>query len=254
MSVLYAGPWIGEFGWELCWWNPIVRYHAERYDRVIVASHERSGHLYEFADEFIPLKTDGGYSFRRGTLCGPMPQVKADCHLSPDNFGQGESGRAWRSFAPQETAETVDVLCAFRPPKQARPGESTRWKHYPRESCGRVAELLLSRGFAVGCYGLESNYWFDGTADLRGMPLDELCAALAGARCAVGPSSGTIHLASLCGCPHVTWFGTKHGELARRYEKDWNPFSTPVAFLPQKPPEPETIVEAVESMTRIQPS
>ena len=248
MSTLYAGPWIGEFGWELCWWNPIVRHHAAKYDRVIVASHEQSHHLYEFADEFIPLKTDGGYSFRRGTLYSPRPQVEADHYLSPDKFGQGETNRAWRNLAPQEVVKTADVLCAFRPPKQARASESTTGKHYPDEKCKKVVELLLARGFTVGCYGLKSNHWFDGTIDLRGTPLDELCAILAGAQCAIGSSSGTIHLASLCGCPHVTWFGTTHGGLVRRYKKEWNPFSTPVVFLPQKPPEPETIIEAVESL------
>ena len=248
MSTLYAGPWIGEFGWELCWWNPIVRYHATRFDCVIVASHEHSRHLYEFADEFIPLETDGGYSFRRGTLYGSKPQVDADRHLSPDKFGQGENNRAWRNLAPQETARVVDVLCAFRPPKQPRSGESTKGKHYPRELCERIVELLLAEGLTVGCYGLEANHWFEGTTDFRGTPLDELCAILAGARCAVGSSSGTIHLASLCGCPHVTWFGVAHGGLARRYEKEWNPFSTPVVFLPQEPPEPGTIVDAVKSL------
>ena len=54
MGVLYAGPWKGEFGWELCGWNPAVRSLAKQYDRVVVASHAASEYLYEFADEFIP--------------------------------------------------------------------------------------------------------------------------------------------------------------------------------------------------------
>ena len=60
MKTLYAGPWVGEFGWELCWWNPVVRHYAAEYDRVIVATHESSQYLYEFAEIDKPLVQ--GYS------------------------------------------------------------------------------------------------------------------------------------------------------------------------------------------------
>ena len=57
MKPLYLGPWAGEFGWELCWWNPLARRLAEGRGVVIVAAPASSEHLYEFATKFIPLKT-----------------------------------------------------------------------------------------------------------------------------------------------------------------------------------------------------
>jgi hypothetical protein len=55
-----------------------------------------------------------------------------------------------------------------------------------------------------------------------------------------------MHLASLCGCPHVTWYtADTHPNLRRRYELEWNPFGTRTLFLPGKPPPPCEVAVAV---------
>ena len=256
MKTLYAGPWVGEFGWELCWWNPVVRHYAEEYDRVIVASHESSRYLYEFADEFIPLRTDGGFNMWQGTLRGESPEVKSDRHLFPKVLyaDWNNKPRKWQSLAQSSLGKAANILCAFRPPKKWGNGTIRAGKDYPKKKCRQIIDMLTDRGFTVGCYGTKMNYWFEGTDDLRGVPLKELCGHLAGAKCVIGPSSGTIHLASLCGCPHVTWFSLRHATLRRRYEKDWNPFSTPVAFLPGQPPSPEIVATAAESLVSARPT
>jgi hypothetical protein len=48
-------------------------------------------------------------------------------------------------------------------------------------------------------------------------------------KCIFGPSSGPIHLSSLCGCPHVVW-GDQSKSLNRHYT-NWNPLGTKVLFL-----------------------
>ena len=56
MNTLYAGPWVGEFGWELFCWHGHIRYLKPNYKKVVVAC--RAGHevLYEdFADEIFSL-------------------------------------------------------------------------------------------------------------------------------------------------------------------------------------------------------
>ncbi len=252
MSVLYAGPWKGEFGWELCGWNPVVRSLAKRYDRVVVASHAASEYLYEFADEFIPLEAEG-WSVCSGRLQGTPPVVSADHYLRPEKVLRGvgalldgEYKRQWRRLAaPRSPA--ADILCAFRPPKKhiSKP-QANKSKSYPLEMCESLVGMFMSSGLSVACYGGRDNWWFDGTIDLRGRPLMEQCGALGGAMCAVGPSSGTMHLASLCGCPHVTWYTPQtHPRLRKRYETNWNPFATPVWFLDGKPPPPSEIASSV---------
>lgn len=264
MNILYAGPWVGEFGWELCWWNPLVRHCSQLHSRTIVAAPSSSRHLYEFADDFIPLETDGGQGFHMGKLVGNPPVVQADHHLEPsDVFHRDRRGmpwakqrsarkampKKWHLLAPSGEVKIIaDVLCAFRPIKQGETEEVP--KHYPFELCERLVEAILSKGLSVACYGGTDNYFVPGTIDLRGVPLEKQCAALAAAKCAVGPSSGTIHLASLCGCPHVTWYTPRtHPDLHLRYESRWNHFGTAVVFLRQPMPSPEDITKAIDKLS-----
>jgi hypothetical protein len=258
-SVLFAGPWVGEFGWELCWWNPMVRSMAENFEHVIVAAPESSRYLYEFATEFIPLKTEG-WRFAEGKLLTKVPRVcNGSKTLGPtalweelglqecDALRTGEATltpKKWRVMAPSVPFPPVaDVLCAFRPEKRIEdrvvPG-----KDYSIEKCAEVVELLLREGLQVACYGGRDNYFFEGTIDLRGLPLDVQCAALSAAKCAVGPSSAPLHLASLSQCPHVTWSRISE-DVAIRYEMHWNPFQTPACFITAPDPSPREVVEEV---------
>ncbi len=54
----FAGPFIGEFGWELCYWHGWLRKIKKNYlknEKLIVSSFPGRQPLYEFADEFISL-------------------------------------------------------------------------------------------------------------------------------------------------------------------------------------------------------
>lgn len=68
----------------------------------------------------------------------------------------------------------------------------------------------------------------DGFTDMRGIPLEQLADVLSGAKYIVGPSSGVMHFATLCGCKQIVW---SHKGNLNRYKRDWNPFGTPVEFL-----------------------
>ena len=57
--------------------------------------------------------------------------------------------------------------------------------------------------------------------------LKELVGIFSNAKLIAGPSSGPMHLASLCGATHLVW-STEYNRV--RYERDWNPFKTPVIF------------------------
>ena len=46
---------------------------------------------------------------------------------------------------------------------------------------------------------------------LRGIETEELCSILASSKCCVGPSSGLMHLASLCKTPHLVWTSNHNG-------------------------------------------
>jgi len=249
--TLYAGPWIGEFGWELLWWNPIVRHEAEtkKYDRVIVASHTDSRYLYEFADEYIPLDAYG-WNLSMGRMnSGAKPVVKADVTLGPNIVAmprrRNQRSRKFRKLSPENPICVADVLCAFRPPKKnmRNPQKANSRKAYPRPRCEKLVELLQQKGYRLAAYGGTDNWIFDGMLDLRGLPLEWQCSALAAASCAVGPSSGPMHLAHLCECPVVTWYAGGHSR--KRYLDTWNPFKVSATFVGTHIPSPDEVLKAV---------
>lgn len=58
---IFAGPFIGEFGWELSYWHAWLRFLKNiKYpnSKIIVSSYPGREQLYDFADEFIPLSNE----------------------------------------------------------------------------------------------------------------------------------------------------------------------------------------------------
>lgn len=248
-KVLYAGPWNGEFGWELCSWNPVVRHRAKDFERVIVETVPGSEYLYEFADEIIVNPRAGDFDMYSGRSKNPIPKPEKDwLVLAPAHHWKRGGGHAefraikkatrdsrsipkkeWRILGTENPHFVADIMCAFRGPKTFK-GRKFPEKQYPEAKCDALVQMFRDAGYSVACYGGEDNYYVEGTIDYRGKPLEELCGALSMAKCAVGPSSGTIHLASLCRLPQVTWYGRPIVSLDR-YMFYWNPFETPCTFI-----------------------
>lgn len=258
MTSLYCHPWVGEFGWELCWWNPMVRYYAQQHDYTTVAAPENSRYLYEFANRFIPLQTKG-ITYWEGELQSEPPMVSADFHLIPEQEfkkhknepSRNSTKRLWRSLVPEKPIYQADIMCSFRPAKYIRERKIVG-KEYPINKCQQIVDVLISEGFSVACFGGSENHCPDGAKDLRNKSLEVQCGAISMAKCVVGPSSGPIHLASLCKCPHVTWIASIHYALGKRYEKTWNPFDVPVHFIcHSRRPSPGEIVQHVKALVDV---
>lgn len=253
MKTLYAGHWVGEFGWELCWWNPMVRYYSKQSDHTTVSAPESSRYLYEFADIFIPLQTEST-TYWEGKLKGDPPIVSANLFLDPqtefaryaDEPDRVSTKRAWKSLIPDDVIHKADILCAFRPQKKIGK-RLISGKEYPLAKCQKLVEMLMSQGLSVACFGGVDNHCPNGAIDIRGQSLERQCISIAAAKCVVGPSSGPIHLSSLCGCPHVTWIASSHRTLEQRYTKLWNPFDTPVRFVCQnRLPSPNEVMQHIK--------
>lgn len=259
VKIVHAGPWAGEFGWELCSWNPIIRKMSRQYDRIVVEGPTSSKYLYEFADEYIPNEikpnTSDGYNGQSEQELFP----EADATVVSPNWGKlgrpemkalnstfkGDARKEWRCLAPDKPEFVADVLCAFRPVKKYR-GRILTDKEYPLRSCTELVRGLITRGLSVACIGGRDNYFIEGTLDLRGKPLEKQCSALAAGRVCVGPSSGTMHLASLCCTPHVVWYNRPNRVSSEnRYRDHWNPFKTPHTYMRSQLPSPDEVLKAV---------
>jgi hypothetical protein len=200
-----------------------------------------------------------------GTLTSPKfrPPEDTEC-ITPEQFwkaharfefeaikhanrGRSLHPKKWRRYGTELPKKIADIMCAFRGPKHYR-DRSYPEKQYPDERCVALAESFLKEGYSVACYGGEDNLHVEGTIDFREVPLVELCGALSLAKLAIGPSSGTLHLASLCGTPHVSWYGRPVASMDR-YLSYWNPFGTPVTFLDGSyPPVEEAFQHGIERM------
>lgn len=245
---------MGEFGWELCSWNPILRKKAKEYDTVIVEGPANSEYLYEFADEYrinepVPGHSDEykgmGKSFTPESGAFVLKPVQhLVCPQEKRSFRKDfepDLNKEWRCLATEPKA-VADVLFAFRAPKIYR-GRTLTDKEYPVEFCTELVRITQAAGLSVACIGGKDNYHITDTVDLRGTPLKEQCAALSGSKVCVGPSSAPLHLASLCKVPHVTWYNRldKTNSIPR-YRNFWNPFETSFTYMKQQLPSPEDVL------------
>ena len=246
-GTLIAGPWVGEFGWELFAWQAYVRALSRHFEETIIICRTNSTALYkDFATRTIvynpPTGTADSFFMYGLDFMWAFKQVveKNDINLS--------AGATL--FLPRRVGQPPQTHYSERMPfgkYRIRPeyikfGNSVKKKYdyvfHIRDRTLRAADnwgidnwrklLNLLESDNVACIGTkEEALLIDGADDLRDAPLSQVFDVLAGAKCCFGPSSGPIHLASLCGCPHVVW--SLPSDKAR-YEENWNPLKTKVLF------------------------
>lgn len=264
--ILLAGPWIGEFGWELFCWQGHLRARSSEFDRVIVASRPEMAPLYaDFADEFIPYTPTGvGISGFKCAGYAEWPDISGQRdyseYLSGNfyiGFNRDHPARSSKAFfnqkffryGRQDGELAFDVVLHIRQTSKNKSDIRNGWE---LDVWAEYLELLQQSGpYKVCCIGdPNSAGMLEGCADMRGLPLDRLFDLLASSRVLAGPSSGPMHLGALCGCPHVVWSGVD--ENRPKYEKYWNPFATPVVYVdhPQWKPDIGIVARLTREMMR----
>ena len=242
MRTLFAGPYFGEFGHEVLG-TGLLRAAARPYDRVVVCSRPACAALYfDIATEFrthdikciamsdratratMPSEETILSYVEPGCTRFPMP----NCGSAPTEAQIIRLGHYHRLGTPRDDWRNVVVF-------HARNREHEPGRNWPQEQWHRLASWLLGAGITqrIVCVGTrEAALLAEGALDMRGAPLGKQMDIAASALFAVGPSSGWMHLASLCGCPHLTWVGGKeYIYVKRRYLDRWNPLRTPAMVL-----------------------
>jgi len=249
-SMLLAGPWVGELGWELFAWQGFLRKLAieRKFERVVIAC--RSGHEYlyeDFATDFIPYnpkcenKTDMCHNY--GELSSlkdffqywQQPHYESATVIPYNNYPQqwwlSESWQKRQLLIPygdrHNTSKIPLILMIVRDTNKC----NTSFRNWPVYSAQLFADYFGKHGIPVACIGKsDSAIHISGTIDKRDIPINELVHIMCKASVIVGPQSGPIHLASLCRLPQMCW-QTKQ-EHSQRTKISWNPFNTPVMTLP----------------------
>ena len=195
-KVLIAGPWVGEFGWELLAWQGYIRSLSRNFDKTIIICARSSKGIYlDFADEFL--------------------------FFSEISFGKYKVKPEYIRFGRDNDTE-YDILFHIRSRKEIRPEDN-----WSIDNWNVLKEKFKDK--KIACIGTTSSSgWIEGTDDLRNIPLGDLFDIMRNSHAVFGPSSGPMHLSSLCGCPHVVW---SYSGNKTRYEENWNPLNTRVLFL-----------------------
>jgi len=249
-GILFAGPWIGEFGWELARWQGAVRRRARESGLyTIVMSHPGHHVLYECADEFWELPQ----AFLEATLTRQCDHVRAEDEASVDLLTSlGASlQRELRAYSLTEHVpggplpkRAEQDFVRLRAPEArwsdavSRPycclivrGRS--WcanKNWPPASWRELAARMDALGYGHAVLGsrgevaaLDSE-----TRIAADEGLARSVDLLAHAHFAVAGESGGAILALLCGTRTVV-FG--RADYRERITEDWNPLKTPVRYV-----------------------
>ena len=241
-KIAFAGPWIGEFGWEAMTWQSYLRKLSHDYDKMIISTFPGMEPLYQGFHcevEFLPHQHPGraldwrdttmvelGFEMPEGVeVIAPIKQFKTD----------GE-------YAKYGTPFVRDIEVLFH----ARGIQKANFKNWPHEKWDALAANFPK----AASVGTAEDYHVPGTEDKRGIPLQDLMDLMASTQVIVGQSSGVMHLATLCGLRQVVWGDNKthfSETLERRYKEIWNPLGTPVDWIETDAwnPEPNEVMRGM---------
>ena len=259
-KTLVAGPWLGEFGWELFMWQARIRYlHLNgNYDKVVCII--RNGHelLYDdYSPDYAFLNTQGSKNGWRLNEQLPIisPSIKAeldfrygDYEIYKPNSSFNFLEQHFVSLKKEHTSELYDIAFHCRSTEKL----NTSYRNWEREKWEKIRDTFS--GLKIACVGSkEESMAIEGTNDLRGIPLKDLAVVLSNTKLLMGPSSGTMHFGSLCECKHIVFTDKSivfEGKYTNRYryETAWNPLHTKAIVLDEEGwrPPVETVIKCIE--------
>jgi len=257
MRALMAGYWTGEFGWELMAWQAKLRHLAKSFENVVVGCKPGYEYIYgDFANDFIcySSKADNLNMWLSDGNTYPLKSEHLkDCtHIEPSReFCLGDHYKSkFVKYGSYQIDKSYHILIHARSTENYKTG----YRNYPLPMWKQITEYF--GGAKIACIGSKDGAdYLDGTDDLRGIELDELCDYMASSDVLLSPSSGPAHLASLCKLSHVVWSDTKQWGIGRhnnrdRYKTLWNPFKTQCEFIASEnwKPNPREIIKRCEKI------
>ena len=242
MATILAGPWVGEFGWELFCWQGYLRKLSDNGNKIIVVSRKTSKFLYDdFANKFIACNPHGTNTDAykcidsKPKLKNILKQNKFDKHIDPRKgivFFSNESVDQYKNFKGQHfykygkkgSVNGYDVLVHARSTNKC----GTYFRNWTLDKWEHLSKILKRENLSIASIGLKNDALLvPNTDDLLGVELKDMVDIMANSRIIAGPSSGPMHLASLCGLTQVVWSEHKNRQ---KYKVHWNPFNTKVVF------------------------
>lgn len=251
--VLVTTPFVGELGWEIFSWQPMVRAAAisEPWDKVIVHTRPGRNLLYPWAEvRDNPPGPDHEaecllwHDFDKAKIDEFNAMTNAVAESAKAEFGENAAiysisslglGRFNYPFYERGAPDLLKVpitphdnigksvpltiLCV-------RDRPMSDYRNWPVRKWRDLAERLPGDVKVVGRVQNQCA-WEDTFAnadnrinlDVNETSIDDLIHLFSMADLAIGGSTGTLHLASRCACDHLVWGGEK--EVHRYAETNW---------------------------------
>ena len=256
---LIAGPFAGEFGYELMQWQGYVRAISRFYETVHVITYPGRDYLYEGCTVHhhdILLQNAGyGYGHLSPKASFNLAKEKA-AELGLRNYDifvpallctQYHKRIFWpQTFRlleePPFDGRIRDVAFHFRAINKEGPDQK---KNYTAALADELAMLCLEHEMSVICIGHpDYAYCARGCEDMRSVDLQQSVAAIHSARVVAGENSGAMHLANICGKPTILW---ANDQWRIDYSLRWNPFRVPIytASNDTHRPHPEVVLKTI---------
>jgi hypothetical protein len=260
---LLAGPFAGEFGWELMQWQGFVRSRRRYYRDVHVLTYPGRDYLYEGCHvhyhEIDLNKAGYGYGVLSPKEARQLAEAKAseiglkdydifDTSLLCTRYHKALWKQDFRLFQESPLAsQPYDVVFHFRAVNKVGPDQS---KNYPASYASELVERCLNGGLTVACIG-HPDYALcpSNCVDHRSIDLRQTVAAISSGRAIAGENSGPMHLANLCGKPTILW---AHDQWRIDYSLRWNPFRVPIYVVANDTfqPSPGVIYDKISEVLR----
>jgi len=244
MKTLVAGPWLGEFGWELMMWQARLRHLALKNNYKNIICLVRTGHEYlysDFTNEFLFMDMAGiknGWKINNKNPIIPQPVIEQmkKKHGDVCIYSPGEKfDFSAQKFIKYHVDSNKKYDLVFHCRQTTNMG--TGYRNWPIVKWNELKNNFS--GLKIACIGNPREAMaINGTDNYLGVSIKRTIEILSNAKIIIGPSSGPMHLASLCGCTHIVFtgkgqcFGTQTNRC--RYETGWNPLKTKAIVLDQE--------------------
>jgi hypothetical protein len=259
VKILVAGPWVGEFGWELFCWQGYIRNLSKDYDRTVIISRKGHKFLYEdFCDKYIeynsPVEKANMWlgTVDQNFVNKVLKEERATHHQKPFNIGYSTSAKGtaisnqkfnsqkFHKYEANGIDKKYDIILHAR---NKFVGSVRNWDY---NNWNRLVGLL-KKDYSIATVGTKEAFGFEGIDDYRNVVIEDTVSLFNRTKLVVGQSSGALHLASLSGAPHFVW-SDHTNEL--RYKEHWNPFKTKVYFYDKEGwnPEVESIYKKIDEI------
>ena len=234
-------------------WQGVIRNQARNYENTVIICQPGHEFLYaDFAKQFIIYAPDGkkpNMWSNIGTHFNMPSELLGFMWIGPQNFFQPNAPQQrHRLFGPNRDPDKRNFICYHARNLSKYGSDYINW---PRE---KWEELLADyKEEELVCIGNRVASMYIKGLDYRDVSLAETCGILGSSKFIIGPSSGPMHLASLCNTPQLVWSG--YARSVPRYLTEWNPHNSPVKMINDgdqwsegEPWQPEvtTIREAME--------